>query len=89
MPEDDYPFNALDSGSATAVEKTAEPSTVKLQVLYLPEEKVGDATRSPFALIVSEMEDEPSEAEVEQWRGFKETIGAAAVMMTPRKIEVV
>jgi hypothetical protein len=58
-------------------------------VLYLPEEKIGAATRSPFALIISEMADEPSEAEVEQWRAFKETIGAAAVMMTPRKIEVV
>lgn len=62
---------------------------VKLQVLYLPEEKAGDMSRCPFALIVSEMDEPPTEAEAELWQRFKEQIGASAVLVTPRRIEVV
>lgn len=88
-----YPFDAVDSGDSpdgpTTGDKLAEPTPIKIQVLYLPEEKAGDVSRYPFALVVSEMGEEPPPDEVATWQQFKDHVGAVAILLTPRKIEVV
>ena len=60
---------------------------MKLQVVGLPEVRVGDAVEAPFLLVLSEVEsfDSVSEAAV----GLKENIGARGVLLFEDPVEVV
>lgn len=64
------------------------PGTGTLQVLWLPDERIGEATRPPFALVLSDVVNEPDSDETAQWNRFKEQVGAKALLITRRKVDV-
>ncbi|TDB90936.1 hypothetical protein E1264_03785 [Actinomadura sp. KC216] len=62
---------------------------MKLEVVPLPEQRIGDAAGSPYLLVISEVGDyllNLDEAEVEK---LKEDIGAAGVLFFEDPVEVV
>ncbi|MDH2424773.1 hypothetical protein [Sphaerisporangium sp. TRM90804] len=61
---------------------------MRIQILPLPSNVVGELVEEPFALIVDEC-DELGEGGVTAWSRFKDECGARAIVFTAETVEVV
>lgn len=62
---------------------------MRIQILPLPSNVVGEVVEEPFALVVDQVEEATDETHLEYWSKFGAQCGARSTLVTPATVEVV
>lgn len=61
---------------------------MRLQILELPVQHIGDVMHTPFILVISETPDGYNLFEAERNTSFRESTGAAGVIVTAEHVDI-